>query len=184
MVAQDVRESLSLDRVIFVPARRSPFKSEGGSASAEHRLAMVERAIDGDPDFEVSRLELDRPEPSWTIDTLRALLSQHPKAQLTLIMGVDQWRSFSDWKDPLEIAGMARIAVFARDGEEPGGYPGGEVVPISVGVRRLDLSSTELRERLGSGDSIRYLVPDSVRGYIRAHRLYGVDEVKPTSAET
>lgn len=184
MVAQDVRESLSLDRVIFVPARRSPFKSEGGSAPAEDRLAMVEAAVDGDPDFEVSRLELDRPEPSWTVDTLRALLARHPKARLTLIMGVDQWRSFSDWKDPLEIAGLARIAVFARDGEDPGEFPGGQVVPISVAVRRLDLSSTELRKRLGTGDSIRYLVPESVRTYIRDHRLYGVDEVKRTSSET
>lgn len=183
MVAQDVRESLSLDRVIFVPARRSPFKSEGGSAPAEARLAMVTAAIDGDPDFEVSRLELDRPEPSWTVDTLRALRLEHPEARFTLMMGVDQWRSFSDWKDPLEIAAMARIAVFARDGEQPGEFPGAKVVPDVVGVRRLDLSSTELRERLRAGDSIRYLVPESVRACIRANRLYGVDGAQSASLD-
>lgn len=180
MVAQDVRESLGLDRVIFVPARRSPFKADGGSAPAENRLEMVRAAIEGDSDFEVSRLELDRPEPSWTVDTLRSLQEQNPEARLTLMMGVDQWRSFSDWKDPLEIASMARIAVFARDGEEPGAFPGAEVVPTVVGVRRLDLSSSELRERLRTGDSIRYLVPESVRAYIRANRLYGSDGVQQT----
>ena len=172
LVAQDVREALSLDRVTFVPARRSPFKSEGDSAPAEARLAMVEAAIANDPAFTASRLELDRPEPSWTVDTLRQLRELHPDARLTLLMGVDQWRSFREWKDPLEIGRMARIAVFARNGEAPEDYPDRAVVPTVVKVRRLDLSSTELRARIGRGESIRYLVPAAVRSVIDENELY------------
>ena len=173
LVAQDVREALSLDRVIFVPARRSPFKDDAGTEPAEHRLRMVEAAVEGDPSFSVSRLELDRPEPSWTVDTVRELRTLHPGARITLLMGVDQWRHFREWKDPLEIARLARIAVFARNGETPEDYPDRAVVPTVVKVRRLDLSSTELRARLGRGESIRYLVPDAVRSLIEHENWYG-----------
>ena len=171
-MAQSVREALSLDRVVFVPARRSPFKDEGGSAPAETRLEMVEAAIEGDPAFAASRIELDRPEPSWTVDTLRQLSELHPDARLTLLMGVDQWRSFGDWKEPLEIARLARLAVFARDGDAPEIDSELDVVPTVVPVRRLDLSSTELRARVGRGDSIRYLVPAAVQSVIQVKKLY------------
>lgn len=172
MVAQDVREALGLDRVIFVPALQSPFKRDAGNAPAELRLAMVQAAIAGDPNLGALRIELDRPAPSWTVDTLRSLHERYPGARLTLLMGVDQWRSFAEWKDPREIGRLARIAVFARNGEAPGDFPDRAVVPTVVAVRRLDLSSTELRERLRSGESIRYLVPESVRELIRAKGLY------------
>ncbi len=177
MVAQDVREALSLDRVLFIPARRSPFKTDGGSASAEHRLAMVEAAIEGDPTFEASRLELDRPEPSYTIDTVQQLREAYPGSRLTVLMGVDQWRSFRDWKDPRELARVARIAVFARNGEAPEDYPDRAVVPTVVAVRRLDLSSTEVRERVGRGESLRYLVPRGVREIIANEQLYAAGRV-------
>jgi len=175
--AQDVLESLELSRVLFMPTGVPPHKQSDGQTPAGLRLRMVRAGVERDQRFEVSDLELRRNGPSYTVQTLRELREQRPESELHLIMGADQWASFGGWKDPGEIARIARIVVMTREGEGSGtletGFSGGEEPPLTeVSVTRFDLSSTLIRERIGEGRSIRYLVPDEVRRIIEAAKLY------------
>lgn len=173
IAAQDALEELGLDRVRFVPAQASPFKTEDRETSPSERLAMVEAAIAGHDDFELCRDELDRPAPSYTIDTVRALRAAEPEVELTLLIGVDQWASLARWRDPLELATLARLAVLAREGQDPTQvHPGLEVDWMQVDVTRIDISSSQIRARRRAGRSIRYLVPDAVRTLIESKGLY------------
>lgn len=134
---------------------------------------MVVRAVEGDQPFSVSRVEIDRPAPSYTVDTLRLLAEAEPEVEWTLLLGVDQWAAFGDWKDPREIARLARIAIMTRDGRDPAAVdPGVDVPWTTVSVTRLDVSSSGLRERISEGRSIRNLVPDAVRAFIESKELY------------
>ncbi len=178
-VAQDVLEALDLDRVLFVPARRSPHKSEAPHASGEHRLRMVRDATRGDPRFEVSGMELRREEPSFTVDTLRELAKERPGARLFLILGADQWAGFGRWHQPREITRLAELVVMSREGDRPTAVdPGlengddGSLRAREVSVVRLDVSSTHLRRRIFEGRTVRYLVPDPVRRIIERENLY------------
>lgn len=176
-VAQDILEVLDLDRVILVPAARPPHKGEEGLTPGPLRARMLRAAVEGDPRFEVSDLELRRDGPSYTVDTLEALRDQHPDARLHLILGADQWTAFATWNKPRRIAQLARIVVMTRNGESPSSIdPGFTDGPppeiIEVPVTRLDLSSTQLRARLSAGRSIRYLVPAEVHRIIEAGKLY------------
>lgn len=173
VAARDAMEHLGLDRVLFVPAHRSPFKDSGTTSSTGLRLEMVTRAVEADPGFEVSRIEVDRDPPSYTVDTLRRLGEAEPGVRWTLLLGVDQWRSFGAWKAPTEIARLARVAVLAREGQDPAAVdPGVDVPWVAVPVTRLDVSSSELRERVRRGRSLRHLVPDAVREFIESKELY------------
>jgi nicotinate-nucleotide adenylyltransferase len=172
VAAQEVLETLGLERVLFIPTGRPPHKDPEGLTPAGLRLRMVRAGVEGDPRFEVSDLEVRKDRVSYTVDTLREL-----EGNLHLIMGADQWADFGGWKDPWEIARMARIVVMTREGEgarslEPGFPEGDEPPRIEVPVTRLDLSSTLIRERIRAGRSIRYLVPDPVRAIIEAAKLY------------
>jgi nicotinate-nucleotide adenylyltransferase len=173
-VAEDARKHLGLDRLLFVPAHVSPFKvGEAGITDAELRHRMTEAAIEGRQGLDVDRIELDRDPPSYTVDTLRALAGRTPEAELFLLLGADQWASFGRWKDAAEIAELATIVVLARDGTDPGEIdPGVDVPWRSVDVRRVDVSSTEVRERVREGRSIEGLVPGSVARIIEDHELY------------
>lgn len=184
IVAGDAFEALALDRLVFVPTALSPFKQgrEGGSGSV--RCRMVEAAIAGDPRFSMSRIEVDRGGVSWTVDTLREVTrgdwgGARPEgvpaapAEVCLLMGADQWGSFGAWREPLEVARLARIVVMARGGEDPSEiHPGVHVVPTVVPVTRVDLSSTAIRRRVREGRSIRHRVPEGVRRCIEAEGLY------------
>lgn len=169
----DAREHLGLDRIVFLPARRSPFKPADEGTSAEDRLTMVQLAVAGDPGFGVSRVEMDREPPSYTVDTLRHLATEQPAVRWTLLVGVDQWASFARWREPQEIGRLARIGVLTREGQDPGAVdPGVDVDWVRVPVTRIDISSSALRERLRRGRSVRYLVPESVREFIESKELY------------
>lgn len=173
VAARDALEHLGLDRVRFVPAHRSPFKGAQAASPAAARLEMVARAVGSDPGFEVSRVEVDRAPPSYTVDTLRRLGEDEPHVRWTLLIGVDQWTSFGDWKEPTEIGGLARIAVLTREGQDPKGVdPGVDIPWVPVPVTRLDISSSQLRERVRRGRSLRHLVPDPVREFIESKELY------------
>lgn len=174
-VAADVADFLHLDRVLFVPAREPPHKSVEHVTRPELRLAMVRAAAEADPRFEVSTLELERPGPSYTLDTVRALREARPDDALFLILGADQLRVFDTWHEPEEIVRLARLAVMDRDGESAravaGGLPGASDA-VFVPVTRVDVSSTLVRERCREGRDIRSLVPDAVREIIERERLY------------
>ncbi len=163
-IANDALDELELERVYFVPARRSPLKQDGPVASAEDRLAMLAAAIALEPRFRVSPVELDRKGPSFTVDTLEALRGE---GALFLILGSDAYADFERWREPGRIRDLATIVLAAR--------PGAPDAPR--GVRMLDsplmdISSRELRARAARGRSLRYLVPEAALRYIEEHRLY------------
>jgi len=177
-VAEDARKHLKLDRLLFVPAHVSPFKvGERGITDRDIRLGLTKAAVEGRRGLGVDRLELDRDPPSYTVDTLRALRARMPEAELFLLIGADQWASFGRWKDVRLLPGMATIVVMAREGQDPAdidpGLPEGVEIPWrSVEVRRVDVSSTEVRERVREGASIDDLVPEAVARLIDEHKLY------------
>ncbi|MDE3112417.1 MAG: nicotinate-nucleotide adenylyltransferase [Chloroflexota bacterium] len=166
VIALAAVEQLSLDRVVFVPAKRSPLKSDAPVAGEADRLAMLERAIAGEPRFECSRAELEGNAPSYTVDTLEALSA---KGTLFLILGGDAVRDLDRWKDPERIRRLATIVVARRPGSEA---TTGEFVLLDTPL--MDVSSRDLRARAARGRSLRYLVPDSVWRYIKDRDLYKV----------
>jgi nicotinate-nucleotide adenylyltransferase len=175
-IAHAALESVPLDRVLFVIARRSPLKERGPVASEEDRLRMLELAIAGEPRFAVSRVELDRNGPSYTVDTLELLAGAD---DLFLILGSDAIADLPRWKDPDRIARLATLVVADRPGapERTGDAP-----VVQFDAPRLDISSRELRARAARGRSLRYLVPDHVWKHIEARGLYRAEG--PTSGTT
>lgn len=169
IVAQALLEQLGLDQLRFVPAREQPFKRGTHAASAEHRVRMVALAIEGEPRFQLEPIELDRPGPSYTVDTLRALAAREPGVEFTLLVGSDAAQDLDKWHQAPELARLARIVAFGRAGSPV--IPS-RLVSATVTVPELEISATDLRMRLKSGRSIRYRVPDPVVQYIRENRLY------------
>ena len=165
-IALAALESVPLDRVLFVPARRSPLKDRDPVASVADRVAMIEAAIANEPRFALSRVELERGGVSYTVDTLEALRSQ---GELFLILGSDALADLARWRTPDRIRELATILVAARPGAP-------EPDPVhrarSFDAPRLDISSRELRARAARGMSLRYLVPDAVWEHIRKRGLY------------
>lgn len=139
------------------------------------RLAMVRAAAAADPRFVVSTVELERPGPSYMVDTVRELARTHADADLFLILGADQFRAFGSWREPGEILKHVRLAVMDRDGASAAAFadrvPGGTEA-VFVPVRRIDVSSTDVRARRRRGDEIRGSVPEGVRAIIERERLY------------
>jgi nicotinate-nucleotide adenylyltransferase len=176
-VAQDALEVLRLDRILFVPAARSPLKPDPPRAEGAVRARMLREAVAGDSRFEVCDLELHRAAPSYMVETLTQLHDELPGCQLVLLLGADQWAGFGRWRRPREIAHLSELAVLARSGEHPAEVdPGlGTGVPLpftEVPVTRVDLSSTRIRRRVSEGRSSRYLVPEAVRRIIEGEKLY------------
>jgi nicotinate-nucleotide adenylyltransferase len=174
--AEEVREVLGLERVLFVPAGIPPHKPGRLISAPHHRLAMVELAIAGNPSFEVSRVELDRTGPSYTVDTLEALSEGR---DLTLILSAESFRGLPSWQQPQRLLALARVAIVPRGGLAPPGkswleehFPGVEARIVELDAPRLRLSATDIRARVAAGRSIRYLVPDAVIDYIEDHDLY------------
>ncbi len=168
----DAAEALSLDAVRFVPAGEQPFKIGRASASAEHRLAMTERLVAGVPGFAADSMEIHRPGLSYTVDTVVRMAAEHPSAELVLLLGVDAWALFEQWREPQRIRELAAIAILAREGAPtPADAPRSATVQV-LQTRRVDISSTELRARVADGRTIRGFMPDAVADYIAEHRLY------------
>ncbi len=176
--AQDVLETLDLDRILFIPAARPPHKDGDELTPSSLRLRMVRAAVEADPRFEVSDLEVRREGPSYTVETLRALREVRQEDELFLLLGADQWRGFGSWREPREIVKMAQLVVMTREGEHPRevdpGFDDGMPAPPfhEIRVTRMDLSSTEIRARVSAGRSIRYLVPEEALRIIEASKMY------------
>lgn len=175
IVAQDAALALRLDRVLVVPAAEPPHKRRQLTPSAT-RLEMTRAAVGGDPLFEVSDIELGRSGPSYTVDTLRELRQLRPADDLVLLIGEDQYREFGTWREPETVRELAEIAVLSRGGEgeaerqPPVAWEDAGV--LRVHVTRIDVSSTDLRKRVGMGLPIRYMVDPAVATIIRNNRLY------------
>lgn len=172
IVAQDVLEALDLDRMLFIPAATPPHKTPGAQVEGALRLEMTESALGGDPRFAVSDLEFQREGPSWSVDTLRKLREEFPDTELFFVIGADQLAGFAQWKEPAEVARLARLVVMGRAGEGPLEAPVEGVEHDFVAVTRIDISSSAIREKISRGGSARHLVPEPVRRIIEAHKLY------------
>ena len=169
IVARAVAEALGLREVRFVPARQQPLKRGGHGASGEQRAAMVACAIAGEPGFTLERAELDRAGPSYTTDTLRVLATREPGAELVLLLGADAARDLPRWHEGDQVTRLAKLALFARGGEDVPAVPG---MWRTVAVPAIEISATTVRQRVADGRSVRYWVPDAVAEYIAAHGLY------------
>ena len=156
-------EQVGLDRVVFVPARRSPLKGASPRAADEDRVAMLEAATRDEPRFAVSRVELDRAAPSYTVDTLEAMAGDD---RLYLILGADAAADLARWREPERVLRLATLVVASRD-RVP--VPESAIV---LDTPLIDLSARDLRERAARGRSLRYLVPDAVWRYIEDRGLY------------
>lgn len=200
LLADEILELLQLDQILFVPASQPPHKPARGLAPARDRYAMTELAIRGHPRFVISDLELRRPGPSYTVDTLEALRQAGgPGAAFSLIIGSETFLDLLSWRDPQRIARLARLVVIPRAGApfDPDGIQAQKVLaeigqerwiriepphpsPAEMGgsgaflvaATSLPISSSELRRRARDGRSLAYRVPDAVRAYIREHGLY------------
>ena len=173
LAAGDAVDALSLDRLVFVPAAIQPLKAGQAAATAAQRLEMVRRLAEGDPRFDVSTVEIDRGGLSYTVDTLRALSGQCPHAELFWLVGADVIRSFGKWREPDRIAELATIVVLRRTGDgEATDLMALPASPRLIESRRIDISSTEIRERVRAGKSIRGFVPEAVAELIASERLY------------
>ena len=169
IVASDACDVLRLDRMLFVPAAVPPHKPDGVVATPEQRLEMVRAAIAGDARFEADDLELRREGRSYSVDTLRELRERYPDAELFFVLGADQLRDFHSWREPGEIARLARLAAVARNGDPVPAIP---YEVTRVPVTRIDVSSTDVRRRIAEGRSVRYLLPEGVAEVVREYGLY------------
>ena len=179
-VAESARDAAGLAEVWFIPAGSPPHKRNVSISPAEARLAMVEAAIAGNPAFRASRIELDRPGPSYTVDTLRELRAGSDR-ELALIVSAEAFLELPTWHDPAGVLAAAALIVAPRDGYPEASpafldahLPGVAARVMFLDGPRLRLSASELRARAAAGRSLRYLVPDAVAAFIGDHALYQV----------
>ena len=170
VAASEVRQSFQLDEVLFVPTGQPYMKT--AASSAEHRYLMTVIATAANPDFTVSRVDVDRIGPTYTIDTLRDLKALYPDDDIFFISGADAIAQILDWKDIDELWDLAHFVAVSRPGHalSISGLPPQRV--SSLEVPALAISSTDCRERVGRGFPVWYLVPDGVVQYISKHHLY------------
>ncbi len=179
-----VAERLDCDRILYVPAALNPLKPDHPAATADHRLAMLRLALADVANADLCTIELDRPGPSYTVETLEALRTQHDSAvELRLLLGSDQALEFVRWKDWQRILELASPAVLLRPPLDRAQFHDQlrNVQPPALAKRwvdwivdtpKLDISATELRDRLASDQGLEELLDPQVLEYIRKHRLY------------
>jgi nicotinate-nucleotide adenylyltransferase len=171
LLAEAALEQLDLDRILFVPAAVSPFKQDRPpGATPEQRLTMLRTAVAGESRFSVDERELRRGGPSFTIDTVRSLMGDHPGVRFLLLIGADHLKELPGWHGIGELGNLVDFAVLDRGDAgaiRDCGFP--------VVRRRIDLSSTEIRERSAKGLSIRFMVPGEVYDYLMTHAPYRPD---------
>lgn len=170
LAASDACGVLALDRVMLVPTASQPLKSGREVATGLQRLAMTRLLAAGDPRLTPESMEVDRGGLSFTVDTLRALRDRWPAgtADLILLLGADAAAQFPQWKDPAAVQALAEVVVLTR-GEAPTGFVG---ALRRVATRRVDVSSTEIRQRVRDGLPVRGFVTEPVAAYIAQQGLY------------
>jgi nicotinate-nucleotide adenylyltransferase len=185
--AQEVVLQLALERMLLVPTGQAPHREIEQDPGGEARLEMCELGVDEDDRFEVSRAEIEREGPSYTVETLRALHEEGPDDELFLLLGGDQAADLPKWHEPEEVLKLATVAVVPRTGFHR------EAIAVKIAsvkgaaavrffdMPRIDVSSSLVRRRVGEGKPIRYLVPDKVEAYIDEHGLYKVSTPATTA---
>jgi nicotinate-nucleotide adenylyltransferase len=186
-IAEAVREALRLERILFVPTGVPVHKPGRPISPAPDRVAMVGAAIADNPAFALSRAEVDRPGPSFAVDTLEALTAQARAAghepDLIFILSAEAYAALPAWRRPERILELCRMAVVPRPGAASVDLaamdrrlPGASARTVLVDAPLLDISGSAIRARVAAGRSIRYLVPDAVIAYIGDHGLYAAPE--------
>jgi nicotinate-nucleotide adenylyltransferase len=174
IIAEEALEAFGLDRVIFIPSAGPPHKPGRRVSPIEDRLEMVRLAVAGDPRLEVTDLEARRPVPSYTIETVRELRREYGEHEkLYFIMGADSLTQFFTWKDPEALLSACEFVVVPRPGV--GMQEADERIrtkALILDAPMLDISSSDIRERVRRGRSIRYLVPPEISAYIAEKKLY------------
>lgn len=181
IIAEEALSRLALDQVLFIPAGQPWLKADQALSPAEHRLKMVELAIASNPRLSVSRIEVDRPGPTYTVDTLERLKRDLGEdVQLYFILGLDALEQFHRWEQPARIIELCQFAIASRPGfqnsrildEQLGRYPnlGSKVNFVAAPV--MDISGSSIRQRASEGRSIKYRVPEAVERYIKQQGLY------------
>jgi nicotinate-nucleotide adenylyltransferase len=187
LLAESCREQCQLDEVWFLPAYRPPHKRDAMLAAPRHRLEMLELAVLGHAAFRVCDYEVAKEEISFTVETLRHFRRERPGDSLFFLLGADALTDFPTWRAPQEIAQLATLVSVRRSGSpEPnfrklvdavGDEAAQRIAAHQVIMPRIDLSSSELRERQASGKSLRYRTPRAVEQYIQAWGLYRASEL-------
>lgn len=191
LAANDAAEQLALDRLVFLPASRQPLKRHLDITPGESRLEMLRLMLDGDPRFEVDATEVDRSGLSFTVETLTTYAERFPAAARYFLLGADAFGTLESWRNPGEIVRLAHLAILDRANgglaAPAGGWKersaeverrvreiGGEasLPPVVLATRRVDVSSTEIRERVRLGKPIRGFVTDAVARFIEKNGLY------------
>lgn len=182
IMAQDALEAFDLVKVLFVPCDLPPHKDAARLAPAAHRAAMLEKAIEDNPDFEICDIEISRGGTNYSIDTVRHLRKLYPCHELFFIIGSDSLMELHQWKDINELLRLCTFVTFVRPAFVPGKTLG-KALKLEAGLRRsliknmvavhqIDISSSDIRHRVAEGMNIRYLVPGAVEMYIGEHNLY------------
>jgi nicotinate-nucleotide adenylyltransferase len=170
ILASQALEEFKLDRLVFVPAAESPFKIHNDTTPAADRLAMIQLAIASENRFSVDPIEIERGGISYSIDTVKMFRSRDPGAELFFLVGEDNAYRLTEWHRFEELKKLVYFVVLSRSEEfQSPEYP--------VVQRRIEISSTEIRNRVANQESITYLVPESVKRYIEQHQLYHGERV-------
>lgn len=182
VLAEQCRQACRLDKVWFLPAGRPPHKPDRDLTPAAQRVEMVELAIAGHPDFALCNLEVDRAGPSYTVETLEQVHREQPQAALFFLIGSDSLAELATWYQPQRIVELAQLIVASRIGTPPPSFEDLRSFMDAAQIERLGehfveisavgIASTEIRLRVASGKSVRYLVPRAVEVYIDTHGLY------------
>ncbi len=179
ILASEACAQLNLSRLLWVLTPNPPHKLKQVVTSPEHRLEMLQRAISDNPAFELSRLELDRPGPHYTLDTVRLVQDQFPSADIILVIGGDSLRDLPTWRLAADLVSACReIGVMRRPGDSAdlaaleSLLPGLRARLRFVDAPLLEIASSEIRRRVAAGISVRYYLPPAVYEYIQKERLY------------
>lgn len=186
ILAEYTIEALELERVLFVPAADPPHKRDQTRTPIHHRLAMLERAIEDNKRFVISRVDIDRPGPHYSVDTVGIIQAQYPDAELYFVMGGDSLRDLPNWRSPEVFIQRCKLAVMRRSDEDIHSHMHDAVLPalaeriimIDAPLLGIWISSTHVVQRLQEGKSVRYVVPQQVMQYIFEQKVYG-NGVKP-----
>jgi len=180
IIAEEARLKLELSKIIFVPAGQPWLKTNRKITPAVHRMEMVKRAIARNVHFEMSTIEVDRPEPSYSVDTISILKKQlGGAAKIFLLIGWDSLAELPEWHDPARLIQLCKLVAVVRPGfgrpnlkSLESSVPGIAHSVVWLDISPIDISSSEIRDRLAKGLSIHGLVPEAVESYIKENKLY------------
>lgn len=179
ILASEAQNQLELTRLLWILTPQPPHKQTQIITPTEHRLEMVKLAIQDNPSFELSRVELDRPGPHYTLDTVHIIAEQNPEAEIVPIIGEDSLRDLPKWHEPKELLYACHwVGVMRRPSDEANldvlenQLPGIRSKVHYVDAPLLEIASRDIRSRIAHGESVRYYVPKAVYEYIEDHHLY------------